>query len=310
MPDPNPDNLEFPSEAFRLRAQADGEAPPDLASADEAGSVAFERDLRSAVGRVMNTPAPVGVRDRVRRAIGSGPAFSARERLRLVRAEEHPGVYRAPLPLAKQWWLAAAAAVVLVVGMVWYMSGSPRGGPMRQRSSGPAPQAVPASLLVRAVAWVEGQHEGCAEFGPLFEQKMTVRTQAEAVATAVELLNKIPTVLDLKSEALRGAGYRFAGLGPCSVPGKGRSVHLLYKPDESAATGVPVVSLFVQEDTGEIDVEPGAVLVRRPVAGSDSKLHLLIWREGGLVYYLVSGSGMADEARAAFAVPERETPMF
>jgi hypothetical protein len=134
---------------------------------------------------------------------------------------------------------------------------------------------------------------------------MTARTVAEAQKAAIELLSHVPEVLELKSDALSKAGYQFAGLGQCHVPGRGRSAHLLYKPDSTVAPGAPVVSLFIQEDTGELSLEDFCAY-RKEGDPAKKRCCMTVWRADGLLYYLVTPKGTPAEARNAFSVPERE----
>lgn len=272
--------------------------------------MAFERDLRAAVARAMGDAAsPPTLRERIIDAIRAHKGgLSAAERLRMVRPEDHPTVYRARPALRKQLWLAAAAAMVIVVGLLAMNPGGMiRWGPPVIASSG-----VPVNRITRFVSFTVDQHEGCAGFERHFKRKMTARTQADAIRTAIEILSKVPSVLELRSADLAAAGYHFAGLGPCAVPGRGRSVHMLYKPDPSIAPGAPVVSLFAQEDVGDLPFATDACFSNAPrdeAERASGGVTVTVWRKNGLIFYLVAPP-LPSEIRRAFDAPEEERSLL
>lgn len=286
--------------AARLRTAADGEAS-DSVTGEDAARVSFERDLRDAVGRVMGADAaPAGLRDDLVRAMRD--EASSDGGLRLVGTPARP----ARPSLRPSWWLAAAAGIALVVSVVLFR---PVTGP--SPVSPGRPQASPGEAsrhFVRLVAFVSEQHDACAAFGEFFDAKITSRSREEARAAASELLGRIPRHLDLRSESIVKAGYRFAGLGPCAVPGKGPSVHMLFRADPVVAPGAPIVSVFVQEDTGDLPIDPGPAYAA-PASIATPGGTLTVWRDGGLVYYLVAPP-IPLEARRAFNIPDEERPLL
>jgi anti-sigma factor RsiW len=88
-------------------------------------------------------------------------------------------------------------------------------------------------------------------------------------------------------------GYRFAGCGPCAIPG-GKTAHLLYRPVDGSG---PCVSLFVQNDAGQLGIEKGRVYYAQ-----DARDHtpMIVWRGEGVLYYLVGANerGLEDAAGA------------
>ncbi len=286
------------SDPASLRAAADGELSlPDsffVRDPEARERIAFEQSLRAAVARSMSSDAaPEALRTRIASAFKGAAAPSPVEQLRLVRPEDHPKVYRDRLPFPKQWWLAVAAAVALVTGLLLF---NPLG-----LSMGPP-------TFARIAAFTTQQHDQCALLSKPFNGKMTVRTEAEAVKAAIEILPKVPSVLELRSDDLAKAGYRFAGLGRCAVPGRGRSVHLVYKADPTIAPGAPHVSLFVQEDTGELAFEPNCAFTNKPSdpdAPAKGTGFVTMWRKDGLIYYLVAPP-LPPDARRAFDAPSEE----
>ncbi|MBL8745991.1 MAG: hypothetical protein JNK58_06495 [Phycisphaerae bacterium] len=284
------------SVSSRLRAEADGELSPldlrDDEVQDRQGRIAFERSLREAVGRVQSVEtAPESLRTRIAGTLGVPSTAALSERVKPVFPREHPTIYRERLPWRRQLWLAAAAAVTLVTVLMLY-------GPLRISFGPPTFTAI--------AAFTTEQHEGCAKLGSQFKSKMTARTESEARKAAIQILPKVPSVLELHSAELARLGYRFAGLGRCAVPGRGRSAHLLYAPDPAIAPGAPSVSLFVQEDTGELAIDPNCRYVHRPTdpaAPSRTTPGVTMWRQDGLVYYLVAPPLPAEVLRA-FDAPD------
>lgn len=288
------------SEAARIRAAADNELPADAVPAGEhaAKQIDFERALRDSVGRSMgDAQAPEALRARVLALMAQQPdeqehaavhRHGAHERGR----EVDPGRAAAGRRPRSMRWAIAAAMVALVGGVA-----------VSQRwlaTPGVPLSSERASLLI---SFMSEEHKACADFGPLFERKMKVRDEAAAVKEAIELLARVPEVLELPGDEMARAGYRFAGLGRCHVPGRGRSAHLIYKAQESVSPGAPPVSLFVQEDSGEIALEDQCSYRSE---GGDVRPCLRMWRKDGLVYYLITPQGTPDAIRRAFAVPERE----
>ncbi|MDX2116442.1 MAG: hypothetical protein SFZ24_12600 [Planctomycetota bacterium] len=317
----------------RARAGADGElsdAQLGILRSEDAGAesrMAFERDLRALVERAMSSPerAPAGLADRIRGAL----AAEEREAAQAPGALKFPGagvngagrgeVYPVRPALRRQAMLAAAAALALFAGGAALLSLRPGGwsGGSSTLAVAPAPGSLgaagaPLERVTRLVSFTSEQHGAC-ESAPFFEKKMTARTPAAAAAAAIEILHKVPSVLELRSEKIARAGYAFAGLGPCRVPGSGRSAHLIYRADPAVAPGAPEISLFVQEDTGELAIEPGFYYTNE---GCESRLKtscngvINVWREEGLIYYLLAPQGVCGKARQTFCDLEQSRPLF
>lgn len=195
------------------------------------------------------------------------------------------------------------------------------------QTAGPAFAGFDEPQLAQLVNFTARAHNSCAAFDDHYERKMTARTEAEAVQSAIAILDRVPTLMELgKIDALAERGYAFAGLGPCRVPGPGKSVHLIYRATDNPAA-LPV-SLFIQKlppDTPELTAEqtrqlkkdtcllvsgkpcPEATDKREQVDTDDaSTARLVIWRDGGFMYYLfVPDTEMRDAAREALGAPEQ-----
>lgn len=289
----------------QLRAMADGELSAAesraleqrMAAAGESarleGGANFERGLRSAVKRsmLMSAPgAPDGLLERIQRA--------------MVDAPSHEFDSEAPLKISQGvsggWGLLAAAALVLTVGVALMMRGGI--GALPQTGPGGAQTAsiISGEEAARLVSFITRQHDSCAVFGEKFNKKMVARTEAEAAKAAIELLSAVPKVLELGSEKLATAGYEFAGLGRCFVPGDGRSAHLLYK---SKVDGAPSVSLFIQEDTGALRLEVDRFYCCEQAEKNGTTLS--VWKREGFIYYLFTPDlEHAAGARELFGAPQ------
>jgi len=266
-----------------IRAGADGElcaadldALHDLREADPTTDerLACERTLRARLARVMWRPdrAPHTLRSEIR-------AMFERERGAGLPAVAPAG------PLGRRdrtfWiggptWLAVAAALALLTAVSvvsrWPIAPAPW----------PGIQTGINAHLASAAHFIVAEHDRCSEFDTYYEHKFTVRDAASAGDAAVALLGTPPAAVRLND-----AGYRFAGLGRCAVPGPGVSLHMLYTAIDP---GRPTLSLFVQQDTGRDDIEPG---VRYRVNHPDGSA-VYAWRDGGLVYYLFSPDARAE----------------
>ncbi|MFW6060826.1 MAG: hypothetical protein ACODAQ_11645, partial [Phycisphaeraceae bacterium] len=91
---------------------------------------------------------------------------------------------------------------------------------------------------------------------------------------------------------LSAAGYAYVQAGECHIPA-GRAVHVMYR-----ATGAgrsDALSLWIAPHDGRLDVAEGRLYV---AAGAGAPHPLVLWRRGGLVYYL-AGDGMEQVDRAA-----------
>lgn len=294
MSRPVPSHPDRWSDAERCRAQADGEAPLTESSDPR---IAFEQELKRRVARAMQgDAAPADLRARVFARLSEAPVHT------------HIGATHAGRPHRRRslWW-AAAALVVIAGGLALVL-------PTRLSLIGPSSQIAqtPGMLaperLARLISFTASQHDQCALLSDAFNSKMKARTEAEASKIAIELLPKVPSVLDLQCGALAKAGYQFAGLGRCAVPGRGRSAHLIYKPDPAIAPNAPIVSLFVQEDVGDLPLEFGCALRSQPcdsTTGDGCVCCVTMWRKDGLIYYLVAPP-LSPEVRKAFDAPERE----
>ena len=254
-------------EASLLRAAADGELPAEAEAALRASAgdgrvdrvASFERALRGRVGAAMSeSSAPVGLRDRLRAAM---------EPERVITGEEPEGVIARR---ERSFWsgggpLIGLAAAVALAAVVWVLApgGRTAGSPID-------------GMLAQAAVGLAAEHSECltdpSHFAIRGEQ-----AGADPGAYITERIGDLPVNLRLGDE-----GFRLSGLGACPLPTGGRSVHLLYEPEDS---GLEPVSLFVQNAaTAETTLREDAVYT----SGQGGPPYVRVWRRGGVVYYLVT----------------------
>ncbi|MEO1129776.1 MAG: hypothetical protein AAFX05_08745 [Planctomycetota bacterium] len=283
-----------PSEGELLRMAADGELTPELqASMDgrdqqsDAPRVEFERELRRRVQNAMqDVAAPEGLRDAIRRAM----------------VEDDAGTVATPLgdTTSPSFWagvqrFAAVAAVLLVCASLIVVAA------LQTRPE----HAIPTEQFTQITSFVTEQHQRACSTADDEDSRFIAREDQEIADLAEHKLDGLPPVLAFSISAMRDSGYRFVGMKGCGVPGNGASVHALFRPEDD--TRKPV-SLFVQQDTAELDLSKSACYFADcKVTGKRS---IVVWRRDGFVYYLFSH----DEAglktgQKAFGVPDAEKPL-
>ena len=271
---------EVPGE-LELMAYADGELDAGALervrqyvaeNPSAAGKVNLHRKLRETGRRVMaGTAVPAGLLGRIEGLVDEAAS--------------------APMRPQRGWRIggwAMAAAAVLVVGIGSVVIWSTLGGR--------GVEVVRGSDLV-PVGWVESAskvHIECskhaAHFAPPFARVLT------------ELPESLRGYLGQTAQCpdLSRMGYQFAGCGPCRIPG-GKTAHLLYRPADGQGRGT--LSLFVQRDEGQLKVDGGKVYLSRDASDGTE---MIVWREGGVVYYLVGeNDGQLRSAAGAMGMRVR-----
>lgn len=259
---------------------------------EDKASIAFERSLRGACARVMDTPpCPEALRQRIE-AMASGAALQADQ----TRAHDAHAGDPAQSPrgragsgrrgqsrsMQRRMINAVAASIALIFGgaFLWQMI----------LLSGPDPSVAANAAYV--TNFVGTEHDLC-ETDPTRTLKFSIHKLDETPAALSNILGKSPTLPDLIA-----TGLRFRDGGECAVPGGGRSVHLRFETDGSAGpAGVPV-SLFIQHGLPtRVRMEPDvAYRLTAQSSGQAQTTPIAIygWYADGLTYYLVT----EDEAEA------------
>jgi anti-sigma factor RsiW len=185
-------------------------------------------------------------------------------------------------------WLAAMAACLILsagVSIGLHMRPTSRNASINSGEFSP----VLISGLTRT-------HVGCSRL--VHHENLHARAEAGPLPTPLQQFeNGHSGVPDFTS-----FGYTFEGADPCPVPG-GLTMHLVYR-----ATGGKLedtISLFVQLDDNQVKIEPD----RLYTAVDGTQPHpILIWRTGGMVYYLV-GDAMDTVENAEKIVRARGVAM-
>jgi len=167
--------------------------------------------------------------------------------------------------------LAAAALLILGIGLVLVWTSLNRGPSVVLNDN---TKVIPVSWVTStAQHHIECSHHA-SHFGPGFP-----RTLHEMPASLHDYLGHDAIVPDLSK-----FGYQFAGCGPCTIPG-GKTAHLLYRPAPGGNISTYTVSLFLQSDINQLPLETNKVYLSNDTI---DKTPMIIWRNNGIVYYLVA----------------------
>lgn len=288
---------DWPSRRTELiRAAADGELSPAgerelrehlSAHPDDASVVEFEKELRRAIAS----------------SVQSAPSRTLRERIAGLSQETAAAAVRqsdgGPLPLAPEigrsasaWrgWirgLAIAACLALVAGVAYF-------GAQRVALTGSGGPQAATSYRLSLAAFVSSHHEECELHTEMAMREYRFTRLDRAPEFLAGVLGSAP---DLGT--LSRSGLTFVGGGPCAVPGRGRSVHLVFEAGAPEATPsrTPMVSVFVQRDAGELDIPSGQTyrIEPRDSGTPASPADIYVWKRDGFVYFLASTSDTAIE---------------
>jgi hypothetical protein len=301
-----------------LRACADGEswAEARLADAAREGDVssqlAFERDLRLAVGRCCeNEPivTPEGLRESLQAALReSGEATGAREdaggstATSTSAAEPKLGSPGSASNTGHSSILARigpffAVAAVLLLGVALVFNALNTAGP----ASG---LTWDASRVQSVSSFITRQHDDCSAFGDAYERKFTVPASVEdGERIAGTKLGGAPEWFEASVLAMTADDvYEFAGIAGCGVPGGGASVHLIFRPVNAEQRGP--VSVFIQRAADDAGVGDGACYACGTAEKQGRPVNF--WTApGGFVVYVHAGSNAdMEHTRKAFVAPD------
>ncbi|GAB4554933.1 MAG: hypothetical protein Tsb0013_17630 [Phycisphaerales bacterium] len=288
------------NDAARLRALADGEIPRERAGEVDDRRLAFESALKDSVARVMgeDVRAPEALR-------ASVAAMFAAEHATEHATEDVPDVLVAAgvdTTDRSFWsggagrWLPIAAVLALVITLVGVGA-----------SSFLTPQTVNSQFTVtrasNVIEFVPSAHTYTITCDPAtFAEKFTQVSIDDAVTYAGTYLGGVTGDLRTKLVSLDKAGFRFVGMGPCAVPGEGKSVHAYFE-HEATGTGV---SVFIQQ----LD-EPGFdKMCEKHCFGASCEdgaaKNLYVWKCSGYLHYLYSPDAeVTESARAAMDAPSK-----
>lgn len=282
-----------------LRAAADGELSDEQGeqldrylsrSLEGHARVQFERELRDAVGRVMDTPAaPRALRDKVERIIEGARDSEPAPELKLSGSNAAPAASASAAPLSVQtrsrsFWAnrqawAGALAAVLVFGvasvLVWQAT----------RLAGVQLTDDQRAYRSQLVGHVADEHRRVMD-AQVAASKLSLHEPEEVRAFFQQVVGSVP---EMQGLTVGTPTLEFAGAGNCHVPGSnGSSAHLrfdLIAPDGSIEQ---VVSVFVKADNGELPIEPGVTYALDTKACGQAGTRVLTWTDGSLVYFIVA----------------------
>lgn len=293
-PNPAPNPAETLGTAALLRCAADNELTAQQQAAldahlaahpADAARIRFERELRGACCRVMeaqaDTAAPPALRTRIVAQIAQTTQIADREAEVVVAGRIGPS-------FLQRFSFAAAAVLVAAVGVGLLV----RGGMLAQQGSDAG--ANPAVLLT---TFLSEEHNKCSSSNGLLSHKLKVTDPSQVPGTIQKVLGRPVSI-----ESMTAAGFVFIGAGSCAVPDAEKSVHLMFRrPSKRGGDGVPV-SLFIEADTGRLDLEEGVTYAVEEGGGGSARV--IAWTHEGLVYYLVTQCSVScDAARNGLDAP-------
>lgn len=285
-----------------LRAAADNELTPAQAAEldrhlaehpEDQRVIQFERELRGSVAASVPGAAPAALRKRI--SAMSSAAGTAGESLpfRGVDSLRHRRFSRSAR------WMAIAASVAIVAGGAFLV--------LHQQRSDVSTDGTLITQQYRTslVSFIGTQHEECEVHADMIGSRFKITTLADVPGEFSKVLGSTPD-----TGHLEGSGLKFLAAGPCAVPGRGKSVRMVLESTADAqANGGrgSLVSIHIQQDTGELDLEPGKTyrLQDKFAAPSIAAPEIFVWRRDGFIYFLTSKSESAMQmARSAFGAKE------
>lgn len=185
-----------------------------------------------------------------------------------------------------RWAPAAVAAVLLIGAAVMFFAANDNNRSTSTLASSSAGDILPASQ----VEMFGKRHTACAQMLSQLHTDPALPKNLQALPESIAerfQASRTP-VLDLSS-----LGYTFDRVGQCTIPGED-AVHLIYKT--LPGTGhTDHLSLWVVSDHGQLSkLAAGTVYT----CGKNKAHPVIVWRKGGLIYYL-TGDSLQTTERAA-----------
>ncbi len=287
--------------AAMLRCAADGELTLSQQAALEAhlaahpgdaARIRFERDLRQACARAMagqGAAAPAELRARIA-GLTAAPAAPAAAPQPAAEPEVVVVAGRIGAARFQRWASLAAAVLLLGAGAALLV----RGGMLTRGAPGDT-----ASAAVVLTNFLSQEHKRCSSGREgSFAQRLRVTDLSRVPEAVQQVLGKPVSV-----ESMAEADFQFIGAGSCRVPGAEKSVHLLFRRMRDGQPAGPPVSLFIEPDTGRLNLEEGVTYAVEE--GGRDIPRVIAWTHDGLVYYLVTSCSVTCEsARHGLDAPQ------
>ncbi len=284
-----------------LRLAADGELTPYqevelerhlAAHPGDLRVIEFERKLRRSVADIFSEAAPAVLRERIvakshttRTPRGSLSIYPVSTRLN----------FRFSTPLR---WLAVAASVAIVAGGTYLALRPPGVGPTQ-------PVAISQQYRIALVSFIGSQHHECELYADMIGVRFKTTQLVDVPREFSRVLGSAPDIGHIEEH-----GFRLLGAGPCAVPGRGKSVRMVLESTADAQSnggGGSLVSIHIQQDTGELNLEAGKTyrLVDKVGSAGVKSPDIFVWRRDGFIYFLTSESKAAMQmALASFGTKE------
>jgi len=242
--------------------------------------VMHQQQLRQAVDRTIRNqapPTPEALKQQIQKLAQDTPVTGQ------ATARGQTGRAQGASVLARigRWMPLAAAALFFVAALVVLnIAGRDSSAGFRQIAQNPIPKSQYGMFVKR--------HLGCSRMiDKLMHTELFPQNLKALPASLAKFLGGQATPgLDLSS-----IGYEFYAVGECNVPGK-KSVHLIYHA-KNDPTGKDALSLWMRRYHGSPAIEPDQAYY----VESDGPHPLVLWRQGGMIYYLV-GNSLANTDRA------------
>lgn len=230
----------------------------------------FEQRLWASTGRVMGSVAvPVGLADRVLAAVASEEAMG--ESLDALGSHTRQ----------RSFWsrpvIRSVAAAAFVIGLSAVLIFQATG-----LSSVPL-DAGQMAYRQQLAGFLTERHDQFSDdiAKDAFETELGDSGSFEAFMTT-----NFGRKVDVPEPAGDVKSVRFAGGGPCHVPGNGPSGHGVYRADFA-----PEISVFVKPDHGELPLKPGRTYSLKTKECGLEGTRILALVKDGVIYYFVFNEG-------------------
>lgn len=242
--------------------------------------VMHQQQLRQAVDRTISnatSATPESLKQQVQKMMADAPVAGHAT----AQSEASRGG-RAPVLARIGRWTPLAAAALFFIAALVVLDIS------QQHSSPLIPPIAMNPISEPQYGMFVKRHLGCSRMidtlhhMELFPQDL----KALPASLATFLGGQATPGLDLSS-----IGYEFYAVGECNVPGE-KSVHLIYHAKDDPS-GHDALSLWIRRYSGS----PAIELDRAFYVEAGGANPLVLWRQGGMIYYLV-GNSLANTDRA------------
>lgn len=218
------------------------------------------------------TAAPVDLADRVRHAVATDDRLG--ERLEDLASDTRQRTFWVNRKITG----AIAAVFVLALGLALVFQAFSVTN-MRLDSSQLAYRQELAGFVAR-------EHGRCCGDADAAKSKLKFSDPAEAAKALSDLVG-CGVALPCQN---RRPDLKFDGAGPCGIPGRGPSAHVMYEPEIG-----PKVSIFLKPDSGELPFEPGKTYLLDTKECGVAGTRIVAWVKDGIVYYAVFDEGPGCE---------------